>query len=105
MTIKEALQAQSEFISNISDGVLDFHLSEMELVGSEEYTPEDRRSIDLAFAGLILFVSMQPASIRELDWQITNQSVGDLLKIRKSLLAKWGISDGSQPTIRAYHGW
>ena len=105
MTYKEALQAQSEFISNVSDGVLDFHLSEFNLVGSDTYTTENRKEIDLAFAGLILFIATQPKSIRELDWQITNHDVSDLLKIRSGLLAKWGISDGSQPKVRAYHGW
>lgn len=105
MTFKEALQAQSEFITNVSDGVLDFHLSEFDLVGSDEYTNESRKELDLAFAGLILFLSTQAKSIRELDWQITQQDIGDLLKVRSSLLAKWGVSDGSQPKVRGYHGW
>lgn len=105
MTNKEALQAQSSFIKNISDGILDFHLNEFNLVGSEVYTAESRKNLDQAFAGLILFISTQPKSIRELDWQITNQDVADLLKIRRALLAKWDIPDGEQPKIRAYHGW
>lgn len=105
MTIEEALQAQAEFISNLPSGVITFHLNEMNLVGSDVYSSANRREIDLAYAGLILYTSLQPKSIRELDWQITNQDIKDLLKVRSTLLAKWGVSDNSQPKIRAYHGW
>lgn len=108
MTIKEALLAQASFLHQVPEGTLAFQLTEVDLDADADYNPvQDRKKLDLALAGLFLFVATQPVSIKELDWGITNISVADLLHLRRGLLKKWGIDDdmSGQPTIQSVSLW
>lgn len=105
MTNLEALKAQSVILSSVPDNILEFQLEDQGLTANDTYVKDNRKAIDLAFASLILYVSSQATSLRELDWAITNVSMADLLKLRASLLNKWGISDGMSPTIRGVSVW
>lgn len=105
MTNIEALRAQSAILANIPDSVLEFQLEDYSLEKDQEYVRENRRAIDLAFAGLILFISTQTTSLRELDWAVTNVSMADLLKLRASILKKWGVRDETVATIRGVRVW
>src|SRR5690606_22131348 len=107
MTIREALLAQASFLNDVPESALEFQLTEVELTPNAEYSVADRKSLDLALAGLFLFIATQPASIKELDWGITNISVSDLVKLRRGLLKKWGIDDdfNDQPEIKAVRLW
>lgn len=97
MTNLEALRLQSTIIKSIPDDVLEFQLSSNDLTGSGTYEKDNLKSIELSFAGLLLFVATQPQSVKELDYQITNVSAGDLLAIRSGILRKYGIPDNMSP--------
>lgn len=108
MTNKEALLAQASFLSQVPESTIAFHLTEYKLNEDAEYNPDtDRKALDLTLAGLYLFIATQPVSIKELDWGITNVSVGDLLKLRKGLLNKWNEDDpfSDEPTIKSVSQW
>lgn len=108
MTIREALLAQASFLNQVPEETLAFQLTEVDLIPDANYNPvSDRRGLDLALAGLFLFIATQPVSIKELDWGITNISVADLLKLRSGLLRKWGINDdmNGQPEIKSVSLW
>jgi hypothetical protein len=93
MTKREALQATINY--TIPALVLDKHLADSGLNGTENYTPEtDKKAIDLCAAGLILFICTSP-NISQGGFSI---SIGDkekLLQIRSLILAKWGEHEGS----------
>lgn len=107
MTIREALLAQASFLHQVPEDTLEFQLAEVDLIADGTYTTEDRKQLDMALAGLFLFIATQPVSRKELDWGITNISVTDLLLLRKGLLSKWGIDDdfSGQPIIQAVRLW
>lgn len=52
---------------------------------------EQTKAMDLTRADLIDFLITQPKTIRELDYQVTQQDADALLAIRQRILAKWGI--------------
>ncbi len=97
MTNLEALRESSAIFANIPDGKLYFQLARQNLAPAEDYNPENDKQIDLATAGLLLFVATQPQSVKELDYQITNVSASDLLAIRSGILSKYGIADEMNP--------
>ncbi|MDM8174782.1 hypothetical protein QT327_10505 [Olivibacter sp. 47] len=94
MTNREALK--SKIAQPVPEDTIDLNLIEQNLQPDSEYDPSsdiNRKGIDLALAGLILFVCFQPKSVRELDYQITQQDVSDLLRLRSGLLARWNEED------------
>ena|SRR5690606_28269696 len=107
MTIREALLAQAGFLKDVPVQSVDFQMEEVGLNPDETYTTDDRKNLDIALAGLFLFIATQPVSIKELDWGITNISVSDLMHLRRGLLRKWGIDDdfNDQPEIKAVRLW
>lgn len=107
MTNKEALLAQASFLNSVPDATISFQMTEVDLDPIVAYSVADRKKLDIALAGLFLFIATQPVSIKELDWGITNISVADLLRLRSGLLKKWGIDDelNNQPTIQSVSLW
>lgn len=104
MTNKEALQA--ELSVRVPLNTIEMNLRKQGVDPAAEYDPEndeDQRGIDLALAGLILFICLSPKSIKELDFMITNQDVKDLLLLRSGLLKKHGVDDemSQEPTIES----
>lgn len=102
MTNREALQA--ELSVRVPSNTIDLNLVKQKLDPSATFDPEDdenQKRIDLALAGLILFICLSPKSIKELDFAITQQDVKDLLALRSGLLKKHGVDDemSQEPTI------
>lgn len=102
MTNREALQAQIQL--RVPPVTLDLNLVKNGVDPDAEFKPldtENVRGIDLALAGLILFICLSPKSIKELDFAITQQDVKDLLALRSGLLKKHGVDDemSQEPTI------
>lgn len=94
MTNREALSIK--IAQPVPSDTIDLNLFEQNLQPESEYDPTseiNRKGIDLALAGLILFVCFQPKSVKELDYQITQQEAKDLLAIRSGLLKKWDVED------------
>jgi len=60
---------------------------------------EQSRAIDLSRADAIDFLIMQPKSVKELDYQITQQDADALLAIRRRLLWKWDEDDTPSDTL------
>jgi hypothetical protein len=84
MTFREALKAK---ITNVPDITIDLVLAERGLDPVGTYQPtndEHRKPVDL--------VSL-PETVKQLDYQLTHRDVDGLLKLRSSLLSKWGESD------------
>ena len=93
-TVKEVIRAALGY--QISDATVDISIQERGL------NPEDTRninnneqtkSIDLIKADLIDFLLTLPKSVKELDYQFTQQDSDALETLRRRLLAKWGIDD------------
>ncbi len=55
---------------------------------------EQTKAMDLSRAALLDFLITQPKTVRELDYQITQQDADALVDMRKRILAKWGIVEG-----------
>lgn len=94
MTIKEVIKSQ--FGYKIPDATLVTAISEQGLNADDERISSDQKqskSIDLAKANLIDFLVTLPKTVRELDYQITQQDADALLAVRRRLLAKWGEDD------------
>lgn len=54
---------------------------------------EQTKAMDLSRADLIDFLLTRPKSVKELDYQITQQDADALLAVRRRLLWKWGIDE------------
>ena len=54
---------------------------------------EQTKAIDLSRADLIDFLILQWKTVKELDFQFTQQDADILLSIRKRILRKWGIDE------------
>lgn len=94
MTNREALQA--ELSVRVPSNTIDLNLVKQNLDPEATFDPEsdeNQKGIDLALAGLILFICLSPKSLKELDLQLTNQNVKDLLLLRAGLLRKHGLDD------------
>jgi hypothetical protein len=94
MTNQEALQA--ELSVRVKSDTIELNLIKQKLEPDAEYDPEDTdnvRGVDLALAGIILFISIAPKSIKELDFAITQQEVKDLLLVRAGILERYGVDD------------
>lgn len=104
MTNREAVKGIIGF--PIPDTVLD---TRAELVGialDDTYDIKFKKKIVAFSASLLLYIAQTPASIREIDWQITNRSIDDLLKLRKAILAEHGIPDTVlSPKINSKPWW
>lgn len=93
-TIKEVILAQLGY--KIPDATIDVIMMERGLNPTDERDTSDddqSRAIDLSRADAIDFLIMQPKSVKELDYQITQQDADALLAIRRRLLWKWGEDD------------
>lgn len=94
MTIKEVIKSQ--FGYKIPDVTLNTAIAEQGLNSDDERIPtsiEQNKGIDLAKADLLDFLITLPKTVRELDYQITQQDADALLHMRRRLLAKWGEDD------------
>src|SRR5690606_40742400 len=99
-TVKEVLKAQLGY--KIPDATLDVIIAERGLQADAERdtsNEEQSRAIDLSRADAIDFLIMQPKSVKELDYQITQQDADALLAVRRRLLWKWGIDDTPEETL------
>ncbi len=54
---------------------------------------DQTKALDLSRAGLIDFLLTQPKSVKELDYQLTQQDAAALEALRRRLLWKWGIDE------------
>lgn len=91
-SVKEVVKLMMGY--NIPDATLDVAFTENGLSPGDERTPSDKaqtKSMDLTRASLIDFLITQPKSIRELDYQITQQDADALLAVRRRILANHGI--------------
>ncbi|QEL01571.1 hypothetical protein FKG96_12390 [Olivibacter sp. LS-1] len=94
MINRKALQAKIGI--PVPQDTIDLNLVEQKLNPESEFDPENKenvKGIDLALAGVIWFILLSPKSVRELDYQLTQQDADDLLNIRKALRKKHGLED------------
>lgn len=91
MNNKEALQAQFNF--PLKENAFDLALTNQGLAGTDTYSIENKSKVDLAIAELIFIAATSPASVRELDYQISQQTITELLKLRSLILARNNIPD------------
>ena|SRR5690606_27609334 len=99
-TIKEVILAQLGY--KIPDATIDVIMMERGLNPTDERDTSDdeqSRAIDLSRADAIDFLIMQPKSVKELDYQITQQDADALLAIRRRLLWKWDEDDTPSDTL------
>lgn len=99
-TVKEVILAQLGY--KIPDATIEVIMMERGLNPTDERDTSDddqSRAIDLSRADAIDFLIMQPKSVKELDYQITQQDADALLAIRRRLLWKWGEDDTPSDTL------
>lgn len=99
-TVKEVILAQLGY--KIPDATIEVIMMERGLNPTDERDTSDdeqSRAIDLSRADAIDFLIMQPKSVKELDYQITQQDADALLSIRRRLLWKWGEDDTPSDTL------
>lgn len=93
-SVKEVLIASmgQKFPSATVDIILEEHgLDPSETrVGSNQ---EQTKALDLSRAGLIDFLLTLPKSVKELDYQLTQQDADALEALRRRLLLRWGIDE------------
>lgn len=54
---------------------------------------DQTKALDLSRADLIDFLLTLPKSVKELDYQLTQQDADALVAMRRRLLLKWGIDE------------
>lgn len=99
-TVKEVILAQLGY--KIPDSTIEVIMMERGLNPTDERdtsNDDQSRAIDLSRADAIDFLIMQPKSVKELDYQITQQDADALLSIRRRLLWKWGEDDTPSDTL------
>ncbi len=102
MNNKEALQF--EFGQKVPDGVLSTQLIKAGLDPEHDFDPtteENSKKMDLALAGLLFWICTSRKSIKELDFQVTQNDVDDWLKLRSVLLKRWDVPNelDNEPVI------
>jgi len=107
MTYKEALLAQTAILDKVPTSAVEFQLVNQGLVPDATYNTEKLKEVELALAGLILWVITLPKSVSELDYSITRQDGDVLLRLRSAILSKWGVPDefNPEPKVIVYRGW
>lgn len=105
MNNKEALQ--NEFGQRIPEGVLSVQLVKAGLNPENDFDPNvegNAKKMDLALAGLLFWICTNRKSIKELDFQVTQNDVSEWLKLRSILLKRWDVPDelaDEGPTIES----
>lgn len=95
-SVKEVLTASMGY--KFPNATIEMALTENGLNPNDERDANDgdqNKAMDMSRASLIDFLITLPKSVRELDYQITQQDVDALLSMRKRLLSKWGASEPS----------
>jgi hypothetical protein len=107
MTNREALLAQTAILKQVPTQAIEFQLANQGLVAEQEYDRNKFKELELALAGLILWVITMAKSESELDYSITRQDAGVLLALRRGILSKYGLPDelSSEPKVIVYKGW
>jgi hypothetical protein len=93
-SVKEVLIASMGY--KFPDATVDTILEEHGLAidaARDTSNKEQTRALDLSRADLIDFLLTQPKSVKELDYQLTQQDATALEALRRRLLWKWGIDD------------
>lgn len=100
MTIKEALTCTVNF--PLPANRIEKALIDAELTGTDSYSKEHERSVDLCMSGL-LFTLLTSADIAEDDVSVKLPSRDVLLAVYSALMKKWGLKDElavAQPKIK-----
>ncbi|MDM1049374.1 hypothetical protein [Sphingobacterium hotanense] len=93
-TVKEVIVSMMGY--KFPDATVNEILSEHGLSPSETRDTsieEQTKAMDLSRADLIDFLITQPKTVKELDYQLTQQDADALLAIRRGILLKWGIDE------------
>ncbi|MCW8314212.1 hypothetical protein K7A41_23505 [Sphingobacterium sp. InxBP1] len=93
-SVKEVLVSSMGY--KFPDATVDMVLVENGLDPVAERAPQNQdqtKALDLSRVGLIDFLLTQPKSVKELDYQLTQQDATALEALRRRLLWKWGIDD------------
>lgn len=91
-SVKEVLRASMGY--KFPDATVTLILEEHGLAPDaprESGNIDQTKSMDLSRAALLDFLITLPKSVRELDYQITQQDADALSDMRRRILAKWGI--------------
>lgn len=107
MTNLQALRA--ELNRDMPEMMLELALLKVKLDSSATYVvPDSVQPVETALAGLILTIALAPKSVKELDYQVTEQELSELLKIRSIILKRYGLPDELAPqenTITGSSPW
>ena len=98
MTNLEALQSIIGINYPLDANVFSKALIDQGLTESDTYSGGNVKSIDLAYAGVLQTIIVSP-DIKEGGYSVTQADRNALIKLRSSILAKYGIPDGSVGTI------
>ncbi len=93
-SVKEVLVSSMGY--KFPDATVEMILEENGLNVNDERLPLDKdqtKALDLSRAGLIDFLLTQPKSVKELDYQMTQQDADALEVLRRRLLLRWGIDE------------
>lgn len=91
MTNLEVLKGSTS--GGFTNEQLSTYLVKVGLEPTEIYTTDNQKQIDLATIETIIFLMGTSASVRELDYQVTQRSFTDLMGLLNVLYAKWGIQN------------
>lgn len=100
MTKKEALKAKFQY--PVKETAVDVILLENGVTSDADFTgaAEEVKELDICLAGLILLVLTGPQSESEGGYSISMGGRESLLKTRSLILSKYGIDDGSSPSVK-----
>jgi hypothetical protein len=94
MTTLQALQSTIGVNYPNLDMAAQKALIDQGLTGSESYTSSFIKQVDLACAGLCLAI-ITSADISEGGYRVSISDKASLISMRKAILTKYGISDGT----------
>lgn len=93
-SVKEVLVSSMGF--KFPDATVEMMLAENGLDPVAEREPQNQdqtKALDLSRVGLIDFLLTRPKSVKELDYQLTQQDATALEALRRRLLLRWGIDE------------
>lgn len=103
-TVKEVIKASLGYQipdATVEIAIIERGLQPEEVRDTSNY--EQTKGIDLIKADLIDFLLTLPKSVKELDYQITQQDAAALMDVKSRLLAKWGVGSRSFIDISNTH--
>lgn len=107
MTNLEALQSVIGSNYPFDENIYQKALVDQDINPDDSYSSENKKGIDLAFAGILLSVIVS-VDIQEGGYKVTNADRNALIKILNSIYQRWDLPpfvDDQNPVLQSINLW